>query len=394
MGTLLLMAALAAAPQSAATEKAAALARRCIVEYNGGEFDQALVDAKKAYAIQPAPGLLYNLGQIHRALHHWEEAAFSFRAYLRATPQVRNRSTVEALIAQMEANQRARQAGQQELPATVPMPLQPLPPVAEPVPSTPPPVAPAIVKSSKPRVPRIAVLDVRRHGGVSEDIAQGVTSLVVLDVRKQAIGAAIVGADEIRAMIGLEHEKSLLGCSDSSCLAEIGGALGAERLVLGTLSRFGDNYVLDLKLLDSRSAKVLAEGSAQFQEEGALPAAVAQSVESLFPGAKPSAPVAADTSERPELTAAPETQGRSHALAWTLWAGGAVAAGFAVYGAVRDVGFQGTLNQISSGSPVATYNAALGNAWRGQANAQNWQVAALALGAVAVAAGVVGAFTW
>ncbi len=69
MGSFLLLALLTASPSSDAVKQAEALTRRAIVEYNGGEFDQALVDAKKAYGIQPAPALLYNLGQCHRALH-------------------------------------------------------------------------------------------------------------------------------------------------------------------------------------------------------------------------------------------------------------------------------------------------------------------------------------
>ena len=94
LGTLVLLAAMAASPSSgaAATAKAERLTKRAITEYDGGDFDQALADAKQAYAIKPAPGLLYNLGQIQRALHHWEEAAFSYRAYLRELPDAPNRS--------------------------------------------------------------------------------------------------------------------------------------------------------------------------------------------------------------------------------------------------------------------------------------------------------------
>src|SRR3712207_8464674 len=40
----------------------------------------------------------------------------------------------------------------------------------------------------------------------------------------------VIGPSEIRAVIGLERQKQLLGCSDESsdCLAEIGGARSEE----------------------------------------------------------------------------------------------------------------------------------------------------------------------
>jgi tetratricopeptide (TPR) repeat protein len=389
MGGYLLLLALLGATPPADTAKAEALTRRCIVEYNGGEFDDALRDAKKAYALQPAPLLLYNLGQIHRALHHWEEAAFSYRAYLREQPNAPNRATVEAHLAEVLKKQSDALAAQKPPLPPAPWPQAPPAPAAAAVPAP----KVAVVAKPQPRIPRIAVLDVRPHGGVTADFAQGVTSVVVLNVRKTASGATVVGADEIRAMIGLEHQKQLLGCTESSCLAEIGGALGADRLVIGSLSRFGETYLLDLKLLDSHTAKVLAEGSARFQQEDALPDAVAQSVDGLFPKAAPS-PV--DASVRPELTESQEAPpNRTHALAWSLFAASGVATGFAIYGAVRVAQVQGAINTLNEGrsTSVAAYQSNLPLALQ-SANAQNWQIGAIVLGVVAAATAVTGIFTW
>jgi hypothetical protein len=140
--------------------------------------------------------------------------------------------------------------------------------------------------------PRIAVLDVKALVGVSEQLGQAVTNVVVLETRRHATGRSVIGADEVRAMVGLQREKSLLGCGDTSCLTEIGGALGAERIVIGSLSLFGKStYLLDLKLLDTRTARVLQEGSARFGSEDAIPDAVASAVAALFPGSAPEAAV-------------------------------------------------------------------------------------------------------
>ena len=389
--SLLLVAALASSP-SKPSAKAEKLTKRAIVEFNGGEFDDALADAKRAYAIDPVPGLLYNLGQIQRALHHWEEAAHEFRAYLRELPGAANRPAMEGIIGEMERNQRAQLAGEKPAPSPA---LTWGPPEASPGADQPLAVATPAKPEAKPalRVPRIAVLDIRPHGAVSQDIAQGVTAVTVLDIRRRAAPAMVVGADEIRTMVGFEHEKELLGCTEGSCIAEIGGALGAERLVLGSLSHFGDNYVLDLRLLDSRTAKVVAEGSARFKEEGALPDAVAQSVAELFAAAKPNAassPGTVDTSPRPELTGETAPPHRTHVLAWSLFASGAIAAWFAIYGAVKVENEQSALSHLSSSTSAKDYTAAVA----AQPNAQNWQVAAYALGGGALAAALGGVFTW
>jgi hypothetical protein len=164
-----------------------------------------------------------------------------------------------------------------------------------------------VVAPPKPKVKHLAVLDVRPQLGVAPELARSVTSVVVLEVRKQAgAGTPVVGADEIRAMVGLEKQKQALECSSGDCLAEIGGALGAEELVIGSLSRFGDTYLLDLRLLDSRSGRVSAEGSGRFQEEGAALDVVAQSVAGLFPKPAPAAAPAGPLPAPVASNAAPE----------------------------------------------------------------------------------------
>jgi tetratricopeptide (TPR) repeat protein len=83
------------------------LVKQSIVEYNVGDFDAALADVTKAYKLRPAPALLFNIGQCHRALHNWEKAAFFYRGYLREKPDATNREKVEALIEEMQQKQKA-----------------------------------------------------------------------------------------------------------------------------------------------------------------------------------------------------------------------------------------------------------------------------------------------
>jgi tetratricopeptide (TPR) repeat protein len=132
------------------------------IEYNAGEFEKALKDATEAYELEPAPGLLYNLGQCHRALHHWERAEFFYRGYLREKPDAPNREAVEALIAQMVARQQeeAAVAGAALPPAaaaaggTAPAPVVPVILMAPEAAAAP---APKPIASTQPALPSEAV---------------------------------------------------------------------------------------------------------------------------------------------------------------------------------------------------------------------------------------------
>jgi tetratricopeptide (TPR) repeat protein len=80
-------------------------------EYKLGRFEQALAEYTAAYQLYPAPALLFNIGQCHRYLHNYERALFFYRGFLRDAPaNAPNRSTVEDLLAQTQADLDAQRA--------------------------------------------------------------------------------------------------------------------------------------------------------------------------------------------------------------------------------------------------------------------------------------------
>jgi hypothetical protein len=68
---------------------------------------------------------------------------------------------------------------------------------------------------------------------------------------------SVVSGAELRQMLELEAQKSLMGCDDESCLAEIAGALGARWVVMGAYHRLGDGVRTDLTLYDAESLSIL-----------------------------------------------------------------------------------------------------------------------------------------
>lgn len=217
----------------------------------------------------------------------------------------------------------------------------------------------ALVLSAKGD-PRIAVLDVKSRAGVPEALAQGVSDSVASEVRRRAPKFSVISSDEIRSLLALEKQRQQLGCENVSCLAEIGGALGAQEMVTGSLALFGDLYVLSLKRVDVSRASVLREASGRLQQghERDLPDLVARLCQTLF--TEPSEagePPPPDLFDQADATKEPTSGGRSHTLGWTL-AGTAVATGLtaAITGGVAG-SMAGEFSAISANTkylPAAT----------------------------------------
>jgi len=146
-------------------------------------------------------------------------------------------------------------------------------------------VSSVVVQNNAAAPARIAVYDLKLDA-IEPSIGTVVTDSVLAEVRKLE-GISAIGMKEIREMLSHEAEKQMFGCeSEDSCLAEIGGALGVDFLVTGSLSKAAESHVMSLRLIDQEHARVtgavqrrLKAGSGQ---EFLL--AVGPSIEELFPG--------------------------------------------------------------------------------------------------------------
>lgn len=239
---------------------------------------------------------------------------------------------------------------------------------------------------ANPSPPRIAVLDVKPRVGVTPELAQGITDDVVVEVRRRNKDSAIISSEEIRSMLGFAQQKQKLGCQEMSCLAEIGGALGADLLVIGTLSRFGSTYLLSLQLIETRAARVKEEASLKLTgKDEELLDGVSRAVQQLFPGSVPAPAI-----EGTPAVALKAPPARSHAARWVfLGVAGAAAVGAAIGGGLV-LDYVGFNNGIASGSTVTTVAAAQSR----QSSANAWGTAGLVLAGVAVASGVGAVVTW
>lgn len=78
--------------------RAAELTSQAQSHYDAGRYEEASEAYRKAYAVVPAPELLFNLGQCQRLLGRSERALKYFEAYLRLRPDAPHRPLVEQLI--------------------------------------------------------------------------------------------------------------------------------------------------------------------------------------------------------------------------------------------------------------------------------------------------------
>lgn len=114
---------------------------------------------------------------------------------------------------------------------------------------------------SSPRVAvRVVLLPLAALGGVPEDTARLLGEALAGELRRKA-GVSVITPADVSALLGVERTRQVLGCTDAGCMAELGGALGADRVIQGSLGRVGDSVVLNLVALDPRKARAIASAS-------------------------------------------------------------------------------------------------------------------------------------
>jgi TolB-like protein len=147
--------------------------------------------------------------------------------------------------------------------------------------------------------PKLAVLPVLAGEGIPPSTASAITEALTGEVRRRA-GGEVISQREISAILSLERQREMLGCATDACMAELGGALGCDRLVTGDLARLGESLLVHLRLVEARRVRVVVQADRRLRGGtiddvlDALPAMVQE----LFPGGP--APVgAAAAPERP-----------------------------------------------------------------------------------------------
>ncbi len=183
-------------------------------------------------------------------------------------------------------------------------------------------------------IEHIVVLPFTVAKGVDEKTGVLLDEVVLTELDEVAPASTkVVGSSDVAALLGFEQQKQLVACDDTSCLVEIGHALGASHLLVPSVGQLGSRYLVSAKFLDVRG------GTVQFRKvfyvdgnEDALLAGVRQISEALAAsqgwkrpaGSTGATPVAMAGSDQTPTNAAATTdpEGEDQTM---LWAGVGVA---------------------------------------------------------------------
>jgi TolB-like protein len=122
------------------------------------------------------------------------------------------------------------------------------------------------------KLPKIVVLGIKPIDESVRQTTDSLSEILTTDLAKTH-RYEVMGESEIGSLVGFEKRKELLGCNDTNCLAEIGGALGADYLFMGTMGRVGKQMTLDFKIADARRNKIAAREGTQVEDIDGLIAA-------------------------------------------------------------------------------------------------------------------------
>lgn len=173
----------------------------------------------------------------------------------------------------------------------------------------------------------------------------------------------VVTKNEVGALLGFDRQKQLLGCAESTCLAELAGAMGVDGVVAGSLGKVGRSYVVNVKVVAASDARLLVSASGRVADEEALLDWLAKTAASFVPQIRqglgrsaPPVPVAVMPEKpAPIVTARAEAPSSLRSSAWIPVAAGgaALVAGGVVYAlAAQKVGAV-SAGQGSYATPVA-----------------------------------------
>src|SRR5262245_11589653 len=149
---------------------------------------------------------------------------------------------------------------------------------------------------------KIAVPPLQAGEGVQDKTVATLTESVAAEIRKA--GLQVITQDEIKSVLSFEEQKQIAGCTSDSCIAEIGGALGVDRIVSGSVSKLGESWLLFLKLIDVKRVTTRAQADRRLKKANVddVLDVIPTMVKELLAGEK-AAPAGAQTQAAPPPSA-------------------------------------------------------------------------------------------
>jgi hypothetical protein len=119
--------------------------------------------------------------------------------------------------------------------------------------------------------------------GASPELAQAVSGVTANELQRLGV-FKVSTADSMRALLGLERQRQILGCGTDCQNVDLKGLVGYDFLVTGKVTRLGGGrmgpatFTLEMALLDTRTSSRLSSELVTTKSEAELVAAVGPAV--------------------------------------------------------------------------------------------------------------------
>ena len=128
--------------------------------------------------------------------------------------------------------------------------------------------------------PGIVVWELQANKGVDETDVQLISSFVANQVAKYS-GNNVISESDILTILKGEETRQRCGAENTSCVAEVGAALGVTEAINGDMGKIGDYWMLNLRRINVRTAAVVGRSSRNIKGDintliESLPEAVAE----------------------------------------------------------------------------------------------------------------------
>ncbi|MBL9038157.1 MAG: hypothetical protein JNG84_06555 [Archangium sp.] len=94
-------------------------------------------------------------------------------------------------------------------------------------------------------------------------------------------GLSVVSASDIANVLGLEKQKALMGCLETSCSAELAGALGVDGLVTGSIAAVGPTVLVNVRVISAKNGAPLATFSESVKGTENVPASLERAADAI-----------------------------------------------------------------------------------------------------------------
>ncbi|MBI5527114.1 MAG: hypothetical protein HY897_12335 [Deltaproteobacteria bacterium] len=142
----------------------------------------------------------------------------------------------------------------------------------------------SVAQPAQKPLPTLLVFDIVPEKGVERNESNLLTE-IVLDKITWLNTYNTIGQKDLSKLLSWEQSKQLQGCTDTSCLIQIAGAMGADYYVEGSVGVMGDSYILTLKLIDTASITVLDRTTQKVpKDENKIVEAVERIIDKIMAG--------------------------------------------------------------------------------------------------------------